>query len=67
MIPGGVVPYNDTVTLLSYKHLRLLNEDIDVVALRGKEDAGIMNNLKNDDNYKRFHIEYVCDYADAIA
>lgn len=67
VIPGGVVPYNDTVTLLSYKHLRLLNQDIDVVALKGKEDKGILEDLKKDENYNKFHIEYVCDYDDAIA
>ena len=41
VIPGGFVPYNDTVTLLSYKHLRNINANFDVIALEGKKDEGI--------------------------
>ena len=67
VIPGGFVPYNDPVTLLSYKHLRLLDLDMDVVALKGKEDTTIFNELNNDSNYSKFKIEYICDYDDAVA
>lgn len=66
VIPGGFVPYNDTVTLLVYKRLRLLDYDFDVLAFKGKEDKGISEELKNDINYKKFNIEYLCDYDDAI-
>ncbi len=67
VVPGAFVPYNDTVTLISYKHLRNLNADIDVLALRGKEDETIMECLKKDSSYSKFHIEYFCDYDDAVA
>lgn len=67
VIPGGFVPYNDTVTLLTYKRLRKLDCDFDVLALKGKEDLGIKEELKNDKNYNKFHIKYLCDYDDCIA
>lgn len=67
VIPGGFVPYNDTVTLLSYKHLRNIDADFDVVALQGKEDKGLKSCIENDKNFSKFKIEYVCDYNDAIA
>lgn len=67
MIPGGFVPYNDTVTLLSYKHLRNCDVTIDVIALRGKEDSSLKKSIENDKNYSKFHVTYVCDYDDAVA
>lgn len=67
VIPGGFVPINDTVTLLCYKHLRLIDAEFDVVALRGVVDNGIRKNLENDLNFSKFNIEYFCDYDDAIA
>lgn len=66
VIPGGFVPYNDTVTLLTYKRLRLLDYKFDVLAFKGKEDEGIKKELEKDINYKKFNIEYLCDYDDAI-
>ena len=67
VIPGGFVPYNDTVTLLSYKHLRNLDAKIDVIALEGKEDLGIKQNLQSDKNFKKFNIEYFCKYDETVA
>ena len=67
VIPGGFLPYNDTVTLLTYKRLRDLDLDFDVLAFKGKADEGIVKELKNDPNYQKFKIEYLCDYDDAIA
>ena len=58
VIPGGFVPYNDTVTLLSYKHLRNLDCEMDVIALNGQVDEGIKQSLNQDINYKKFNIEY---------
>lgn len=67
VIPGGFVPYNDTVTLLTYKRLRNLDLDMDVLAFKGREDQGIVKELKKDDNFKKFNIKYLCDYDNAIA
>ncbi len=67
VIPGGFVPYNDTVTLLSYKHLRCLNASMDVVALKNKADEGIDSSLIKDKNFKKFNIEYYGNYDDAVA
>lgn len=66
VIPGGFVPYNDTVTLLTYKRLRLLDYNFDVLAFKGKEDEGIKKELDRDPNFKKFNIEYLCNYDDAI-
>ena len=67
VIPGGFVPYNDTVTLLSYKHLRSLDAEMDVIALKGKEDEGLAQSLKEDENFKKFNIEYFGYYDDTVA
>lgn len=67
VIPGGFVPYNDTVTLLSYKHLRSLDAEMDVIALKGKEDEGLTQSLKEDENFKKFNIEYFGYYDDTVA
>ena len=67
IIPGGFIPFNDTVTLISYKHLRNLDCMMDVVALKGKNDEGLEEELNKDDNWKKFSIEYVCKYGQAIA
>ena len=67
VIPGGFVPYNDTVTLLTYKRLRNLDLDIDVFALKGKEDPSITKELESDANYKKFNIKYTSDYDWAVS
>ena len=67
IIPGGFVPYNDTVTLLLYKRLRNLDYRFDVLALRGDADDGIAAELEKDVNFKKFNIRYLCDYDDCIA
>ena len=67
VIPGGFLPYNDTVTLLTYKRLRDLDYDFDVIAFKGPKDLGIAKELEKDENFKKFNIEYLCNYDDAIA
>ena len=67
VIPGSFVPYNDTVTLLTYKRLRNLDLDMDVFAFKGQEDKSLLQELNNDSNYKKFSTKYMCDYDDAIA
>lgn len=66
VIPGGFLPYNDTVTLLTYKHLRNIDAEFDVVALKGPEDEGLKKLLESDPAYQKFHVEYVCDYGQAV-
>ena len=58
IVPGSFVPYNDTVTLLSYKRLRNLDLDMDVFAFKGKEDPGLIKELAKDPNFRKFNIRY---------
>ena len=67
IVPGTFVPYNDTVTLLSYKRLRNLDLDMDVFCFKGKEDKGLINELNNDECFKKFNIKYTNDLDWAIA
>lgn len=67
VIPGGFVPFNDTVTLISYKHLRNLDCIMDVIALKGKNDEGLEKEIKKDKNWNKFNIEYICNYEQAVA
>ena len=67
VVPGPFVPYNDTITLLTYKRLRNLDLDMDVFAFRGKEDAGLFKELEKDENFKKFHISYTSEVDHAIA
>ena len=66
VVPGCFVPYNDTVTLLSYKRLRNLDLDMDVFAFKGKEDKGLRDELENDENFKKFSIKYTDDLDWAV-
>ena len=52
VVPGSFVPFNDTVTLLSYKRLRNLDLDMDVFAFKGKEDPGLVKELEKDEDWK---------------
>ena len=67
VVPGPFVPYNDTITLLTYKRLRNLDLDMDVFAFKGKEDKGLFQELEKDENFKKFHISYTSDVDHAIA
>jgi len=66
VIPGPFVPYNDVVTLMIYKRLRNLDLDMDVFAFKAKEDPGLLNELKNDECFKKFNIKYTSDLDYAI-
>jgi len=66
VIPGSFVPYNDTVTLLTYKRLRNLDLDMDVFAFKGKADQGLLKELKKDKNFKKFNITYTSDIESAV-
>ena len=65
-VTGSFVPYNDTVTLLSYKRLRNLDMDIDVFCFRGKEDPGLKEELEKDKQFAKFRITYTSDLDWAI-
>lgn len=67
VIPGPFVPYNDTVSLLTYKHLRLSSKEKDVVAIEGKADPSLEAELKEDSCFKTFRVKYICKYDEIIA
>ena len=66
VIPGSFVPYNDTVTLLTYKRLRNLDLDMDVFAFKAKADQGLLKELNKDENFKKFNITYISDLETAV-
>lgn len=65
VLPGSFLPYNDTVTLLTYKRLRNLDLDIDVFCFEGNEDKGILEEIKNDPKFNKINIKTTSklDYA----
>lgn len=67
VIPGAFMPANDTVTFLSYKHLRLVDAQMDVMALKAPVDEGLMAKMKQDGFLHKFNITYVKDYDDTVA
>lgn len=67
VIPGSFVPFNDTVTLLTYKRLRNLDIDMDVFCFGGKVDKSIQEEIENDENYKKFNIKRTTDYDWAVS
>ena len=66
VIPGSFVPFNDTVTILSYKRLRNLDLNMDVFCFKGKEDPSLLKELENDEQFKKFNIKYTSDLDWAI-
>ena len=66
VIPGTFVPYNDTVTILSYKRLRGLDLDMDVFAFHGSEDPSLKKELEKDEAFRKFHITYTSELDWAI-
>lgn len=67
VVPGSFVPFNDTVTLLTYKRLRNLDLDMDVFCFDGKVDNSLKEEIEKDENFKKFHIRKTTDYDWAIA
>lgn len=66
VVPGSFVPYNDTVTLLTYKRLKNLDLDMDVFCFKGKEDKSLLAELSKDPDFKKFSIKYTSDLDWAI-
>jgi Glycosyl transferases group 1. len=66
-IPGAFVPANDTVTLISYKHLRQAPYDIDVLALSAPIDDTLQKELSKDECFDKFNIEYTYEYSRTVA
>ena len=66
VIPGSFVPFNDTVTLLSYKRLRNVDMDMDVFCFKGKEDRSLSKELAKDDGFQKMNIRYTSDLDWAV-
>jgi len=66
VVPGSFVPYNDTVTLLTYKRLRNLDLDMDVFCFKGHEDPSLVKELNKDEQFKKFRIRYTSDLDWAV-
>lgn len=66
VIPGPFVPFNDTITQLVYKQLRLLDFECDVCALGNPEDSGLKALLEKDPYYANFHIHTVDAYNNVL-
>ncbi len=66
VIPGPFVPYNDTITQLVYKQLRLLDFEYDVCALGNPEDPGLKELLEEDPAWSRFHVHTVDQYNNVL-
>ncbi len=63
VIPATFFPYNDTNSQIVYKHLRLLDMEYDVCALRNyPEEEQLQENLDNDPNYGKFHVTWADEY-----
>ena len=65
-ITGVFMPYNDTITQITYKHLCNLDYNIDVVAFTSKKDESIINELEKDENYKKFNMKYINKDFDSV-
>ncbi len=66
VIPGPFVPYNDTITQLVYKQLRLLNMEYDVCALENRADESLLKLLRKDPYYAKFHTRFVDQYHNVL-
>ncbi len=63
VIPATFFPYNDTNSQIVYKHLRLLDMEYDVCALRTyPEEEELMKRLEEDENYRKFHVTWADEY-----
>lgn len=66
VVTGMFVPSNDTVTILNYKRLKNLDLKFDVFALKSNFDNSIVKELENDEDFKKFNIEYFKNYDELI-
>ena len=66
VIPGTFIPYNDTVTQLVYKQLRLLDLEYDVISLSAEEDPELIQLLQKDPNGQKFHIRNTDYYNNVL-
>ena len=66
IIPGAFAPANDTVTLLTYRRLKHLDIEKDVLVLKQVKDPYIEKQLSKDKYYKSFNTEYCMDYENTI-
>ena len=61
VIPGGFVPYNDTVTLLSYKHLRNIDAYFDKFYISFNDDGTILISSTVDKSIAEKYSKYSLD------
>ena len=66
VVPGPFLPYNDTITQLVYKQLRLLPLEYDVCALSNEVDEKLQEQLQKDPCFKKFHINYTDKYNNVL-
>ncbi len=66
VVPGSFVPFNDTVTLLTYKRLKNLDLDMDVFCFKGEEDKSLLAELDKDPDFNKFKIKYTSDLDWAV-
>lgn len=67
VIPGPFLPYNDTITQLVYKQLRLLPLEYQVCALEGfSSDPWLSEVMQKDPNFSKFHITYIDQYRNVL-
>ena len=63
VVPATFFPYNDTNSQIVYKHLRLLDMEYDVCALRAyPEEEELRKRLSEDPNYRKFRVWWADDY-----
>ncbi|MDW7657499.1 MAG: hypothetical protein SCM11_10045 [Bacillota bacterium] len=65
-LPGVFLPFNETIAILSYKHLRTLDCQIDVLAMKTPDDASLRANLAQDPCAAKFKVTYAGDYRYAL-
>lgn len=65
-LPGVFLPHNSTIAILSYKLLRKLDYDIDVLAMHTEDDDGLKEELENDGCYQKFSVSYTGEYRYAL-
>ncbi len=65
-LPGIFLPNNSTIAILSYKLLRMLDYDIDVLAMATEDDDSLKENIQSDPLYRKFTINLAGEYRYAI-
>lgn len=62
VVSGPFVPTNEPMTMISYKNLRWLDFEYDVLALQSTVDTTLLKKIQNDPLFNKFHIKYMDTY-----